>query len=108
MKNEFQLEKIKEELERMEDEIINERHQRTKTGESPFSYKLYEMQLNENREKESEMSYETRKQAYQERFENIIEQHQINIEDTLDKMICITAIKAIQNARNWQFTLEEL
>ena len=66
------------------------------------------MQLNENREKESEMSYETRKQAYQERFENIIEQHQINIEDTLDKMICITAIKAIQYARNWQFTLEEL
>lgn len=108
MKNELQLEKIKEELEKMEEEIIKERHQRANPGGSIFSYRLYEIRLDNNREKEYSMSYEERKQAYNERFEDIIKQHQINIEDTLDKTLSLIAIKAIHNARKWQLELKEL
>lgn len=108
MNNELLLKKIKEELEEMEADIIDERRQRTMPEGNSFSYRLYEIKVDDNKKKDTDLSYEERKQAYKERFEDIIKQHQINIEDTVDKKLCVIAIKAIHNAKRCQMELEEL
>lgn len=108
MTNEFTLDTIKAELENMEDKIIRERQQRINKDGSTFSYRLYEIRVDKNREDERLMTPEERRNAYKERFEDIVNQHQINIEDTLDKGLCLVAIGAIHNARKWQFELDNL
>ena len=105
MENITNLEVIKLELETLEDEIINERRERNNQEGSTFSYRLYEIRVEKNRTEEEQMTEEERRASYRERFEDIINQHQINIEDTLDRELCLVAIKAIHNARKWQLLL---
>lgn len=108
MTNTITLETIKEELDKMEDKIIKERQARKNTYDHIYAYKLYEIRVDKNREDEREMSSEERKEAYKERFEEVVNQHQINIEDTLDKGLCLVAIGAICDARKWQMELDNL
>lgn len=105
MENIISLAAIKEELVKLEDEIINERRGRNNKEGSTFSYRLYEIRVEKNRAEEELMSEEERRISYKERFEDIVNQHQINIEDTLNRELCLIAIKAIHNARKWQLLL---
>ena len=108
MTNEITLETIKEELDKMEDKIIKGRQARKNTYDHTYAYKLYEIRVDKNREDEREMTSEERKKTYKERFEEVINQHQINIEDTLDKGLGLVAIGAICDARKWQMELDNL
>lgn len=108
MANEITWDGIKEELYKLEDAIIRERQARVNKDGSTFSYRLYEIRVEKNREDEQRMSPEERKASYRERFEDIVNQHMINIEDTVDKGLCLVAIGAIHNARKCQFELDNL
>lgn len=108
MADKITMDSIKEELYEMEDKIIRERQARKNKDGSTFSYRLYEIRVEKNREEEQQMSLPERKEAYRERFEDIVNQHTINIEDTLDKGLCLAAIGAIHNARKCQFELDNL
>ena len=96
------LNRIKEELEKMEDEIIKERKERVTKEGSLFSYRLYEIKVQRCREEETQLRDEERKEAYKERFDEVVNQHQMNVEDTLSRELCLKAVKAIHVARNWQ------
>lgn len=102
------LDNIKKELYEMEDKIIKERQARVNKNGSTFSYRLYELRVGQRREEEQQMSMTERIETYKERFEDIVNQHTINIEDTLDKGLCLVAVGAIHNARKCQFELDNL
>lgn len=102
MNKKCSLNEIKEELERMEDEIIKERKERSKNEGSLFSYRLYGLKVQKYREEELFMTDEEKKEAYRERFDEVVNQHQMNVEDTLSREICLKALKAIHAAKNFQ------
>lgn len=106
MKQSIDLEKIKEELEKMEDEIIKERKERIPKTGSLFSYRLYEIKVENSRNREKELTDQEKAGAYKERLEEVVKQHRINMEDTLDKEFCLKSVKAMHNAQNWKMYIE--
>ena len=87
MKNTIDLEMVKTELEKMEDELIKGRKDRENEYGSTLAYRLYEIQVEKNREEDDEMTEAERIISYKERLDEIVNQHQINIEHTLNKMV---------------------
>ena len=102
------LEEIKVEIERMEDDIIQERKQRNNRTGSLFSYQLYELKIEKNRgEWGGEESRKELKEKLKEQLEDICNQQQMNMEDTLDMGICLRAIKVICRTKELQQLLEQ-
>ena len=99
MKHNLNLEKIKVELEKMEDEIIKEREEKKAKPGSLFSYWLYEIKVKNRREKEKELTNQEKIKGYKEGLEEVVKQHQINMEDNIDRELCIKAVKDIHNAQ---------
>ncbi len=84
-------------LTQMEKNILEERQLRKEEGRSSFSYWLYAKKVNEYGQQEQSTKEQIRK-----RFEEVIEQHRINIEDNpLDEEIRNRSLRAIEEAKKW-------
>lgn len=106
MKQKIDLDRIKEELEQMEDEIIQERKERMIKEGSLFSYWLYEIKVESSRE-ENEMTEKEKIENYKQRLADVIKQNKINIEDTLNREICLMAVRGIHHAQNLRIYIEQ-
>ncbi len=99
---------MQKEIEKMEDDIIQERRQRNNKTGSLFSYLLYELKIEKNRcEWGGEKTEEELKEKLLEQLEEICKQQEINIEDTLELGICLRAIKVICHAKELQQQLRK-
>ena len=86
-------------LTQMEKNILEERHLRKKEGRSSFSYWLYATKIKEYAQHEGRQNTE---EQLRKRLEEVIEQHQINIENNpWDEELRSRSLRAIEEARKW-------